>query len=87
MTDQPRPTETVMPSKDNVSVSPAPMKYRPSAKERRAAHLAEIATKQGELKREASERRAKIASKFAGGGKPAAPTSHKPAAGRRSHPA
>jgi hypothetical protein len=78
--------ETVMPSKDNVSVSPAPTKYRPNAKERRAAHLAEISSKQGELKREASERRAKIAGKFAGPGNPAAPIPREPAGGRRSHP-
>jgi hypothetical protein len=72
-----------MPSKDNVSVSPAPAKYRPSAKERRAAHLAEIATKQGELKREASERRAKVAS----GGNTAGTLPRKPAGAGRSHPA
>ena len=76
-----------MPSKVNVSVSPAPAKYRPSAKERRAAHLADIATKQGELKREASERRAKIAGKVAGGGDTAGTIPREPAGAGRSHPA
>jgi hypothetical protein len=48
-----------MPRKSTVSVSTKPPIYRLSAKERRAARLTEISNKQGELKREASERRAK----------------------------
>jgi len=50
-----------MASKNKVSVSTDPNAYRLSANERRAARAAEIANKQGELKREAAERRAKRA--------------------------
>lgn len=49
----------LMAPKSKVVVSTAPAMYRPSSNERRAARLAEIAGKQGELKREAAERRAK----------------------------
>ncbi len=48
-----------MAPKNKVVVSSAPAMYRPSSNERRAARQAEIAGKQGELKREAAERRAK----------------------------
>jgi hypothetical protein len=48
-----------MASKHKVTVSTEPSIYRLSASERRAARTAEIANQQGELKREAAERRAK----------------------------
>jgi hypothetical protein len=50
-----------MAPKNKVSVSTDSQTYRPSANERRAARVAEIANKQSELKREAAERRAKRA--------------------------
>ena len=50
-----------MAPKSKVVVSTAPAMYRPSSNERRAARLAEIAGKQGELKAQAAERRAKRA--------------------------
>lgn len=50
-----------MAAKHKVSVSTDPQTYRLSANERRAARAAEIANKQGQLKREAAERRAKRA--------------------------
>jgi hypothetical protein len=48
-----------MATKHKVTVSSEPSIYRLSASERRAARTAEIASQQGELKREAAERRAK----------------------------
>ncbi len=48
-----------MATKHKVSVSVDSTKYRLTANERRAARLAEVANKQGDLKREAAERRAK----------------------------
>ncbi len=59
-----------MAPKSKVVVSSAPAMYRPSSNERRNARLAEIAGKQGELKREAAERRAKreLDAKAADGG-------------------
>ena len=50
-----------MATKHKVTVSTSPTNYRLSSNERRAARLAEIANKQGDLKREAAERRAKRA--------------------------
>jgi hypothetical protein len=50
-----------MAPKNKVSVSSEPNTYRLSANERRAARLAEISNKQGDLKREAAERRARRA--------------------------
>jgi hypothetical protein len=54
-----------MPSKHKITVSTTPTTYRLSSNERRAARLAEIANKQGDLKREAAERRAKRATEAA----------------------
>jgi hypothetical protein len=47
-----------MAGKQKVTVSMQPMAYRPSAAERRAAHIATVSTQQAELKHEAAERRA-----------------------------
>jgi hypothetical protein len=51
-----------MATKHKATVSSEPSIYRLSAIERRAARTAEIASQQGELKREAAERRARRAS-------------------------
>ena len=51
-----------MPAKNRVTLSNQPLKQRPSAADRRAAHSAQIAGKQAQLKLEAAERRAKNAS-------------------------
>jgi hypothetical protein len=48
-----------MANKNKVDVSTGPTNRRLSSKERHAAHVAEIANKQSDLKREAAERRAK----------------------------
>lgn len=50
-----------MATRHKVSVSNDPTKHRLTSNERRAARLAEISNKQGDLKREAAERRAKAA--------------------------
>jgi hypothetical protein len=47
-----------MATKHKVTVSSAPTRYALTSAERHAARVAEIANKQGELKREAAERRA-----------------------------
>jgi hypothetical protein len=44
--------------RQKVTVSMQPMARRPSAAERRAAHIATVSTEQAELKHEAAERRA-----------------------------
>jgi len=59
-----------MAPKNKVSVSTDSQTYRLSANERRAARVAEIANKQGELKREAAERRAKRAEQTEGANPP-----------------
>jgi hypothetical protein len=48
-----------MAQRHRVTVSTQTQTYRMTADERRAARVAEIAGKQGDLKREAAERRAK----------------------------
>jgi hypothetical protein len=48
-----------MAQRHRVTVSTQTQSYRMTADERRAARVAEIAGKQGDLKREAAERRAK----------------------------
>jgi len=48
-----------MASRNKVDVSTGPTVRQMSSKDRHAAHLAEVANKQSELKREAAERRAK----------------------------
>ncbi len=50
-----------MAAKQKVTVSVQPTTHRPSAAERRAAHIATVSTQQAELKREAADRRAKRA--------------------------
>jgi hypothetical protein len=50
-----------MATKHKVKVSTAPTRYSLTSAERHAARVAEIANKQGELKRQAAERRAKRA--------------------------
>jgi hypothetical protein len=47
-----------MAAKNKVTVSSGVSKHSLSATERRAAQIAEVATRQAELKREAAERRA-----------------------------
>jgi hypothetical protein len=74
-----------MPRKNKVSVTTEPTKYRLSSSERRAAQLADIAGKQGDLKREAAERRAKRAEAEGGGGNAAeAPAPGEPGASEQS---
>jgi hypothetical protein len=50
-----------MAAKNNMTVSMKPTNHRPSSAERRAAQISALSTKQAELKREAAERRAKLA--------------------------
>ena len=54
-----------MAQKRKVTVSTQRETYRPTADERRAARFAEVASKQGKLKQEAAERRAKRAQQAA----------------------
>jgi hypothetical protein len=70
-----------MAQRHRVTVSTQTQTYRMTADERRAARVAEIAGKQGDLKREAAERRAKRESQAPA--KSAAP----PVARRRKVPA
>lgn len=73
-----------MAQRHRVTVSTQTQSYRMTADERRAARVAEIAGKQGDLKREAAERRAKrereAPSKSAAA--PVAPRRKVPATGR-----
>jgi hypothetical protein len=52
-----------MAAKHKITVSSQPTNHRPSSAERRAAEIASLSTRQGELKREAAERRAQRANK------------------------
>lgn len=72
-----------MPRKNKVSVTTEPTKYRLSSSERRAAQLAEISGKQGDLKREAAERRARRAQDSGEHGDASAPSTPGPGAAER----
>jgi hypothetical protein len=74
-----------MPRKTNLNVSTSPPKPGLSSAERNAIRIAETASRQGELKREAAERRAKRDNQ-AGAGTAAAAASALPGAEPTSKP-